>query len=131
MAFSLSQAAAASSQAAAKGVTSAPHRCPDGLELRAAYSDGVQEEAPKVWQATLQALNTAGVPAPQRAFLAQASLVGMLKETALIAVPDEFTKDIVETLSSRGSHHCALRAGGHRGAAGCHRRPVPASPPGG
>ena len=61
-----------------------------------AYSDRVQDEAPKIWQATLQALNDGGIPAPQRAFLAQATLVAMVEETALIAVPDDFTKDIVE-----------------------------------
>lgn len=57
----------------------------------------MQDEAPKIWQATLHALNEGGIPAPQRAFLAQATLVGMLEDTALIAVPDDFTKDIVET----------------------------------
>ncbi len=57
----------------------------------------MQEEAPQIWQATLRSLLEAGLPAPQRAFLAQASLVGMLGDTALIAVPDEFTKDIVES----------------------------------
>ncbi len=62
-----------------------------------AYSNRVQDEAPKIWQATLQALHEAGIPAPQRAFLAQATLVGMLEDTALIAAPDDFTKDIVET----------------------------------
>ncbi len=56
----------------------------------------MQEDAPQIWQATLRALNEAGLPAPQRAFLAQAALVGMLGDTALIAVPDDFTKDIVE-----------------------------------
>ena len=62
-----------------------------------AYSDVVQEEATQIWQATLRSLNEGGLPAPQRAFLAQASLMGMLGDTALIAVPDEFTKDIVES----------------------------------
>ena len=57
----------------------------------------MQDEAPQIWQATLRSLSEAGLPAPQRAFLAQASLVGMLGDTALIAVPDEFTKDIVES----------------------------------
>ncbi|NYE01028.1 chromosomal replication initiator protein [Kineosphaera limosa] len=57
----------------------------------------MQDEAPQIWQATLHALNEAGLPAPQRAFLAQASLVGMLGDTALVAVPDDFTKEIVET----------------------------------
>ena len=69
----------------------------DGENRTHAYSDVVQEEATQIWQATLRSLNEGGLPAPQRAFLAQASLMGMLGDTALIAVPDEFTKDIVES----------------------------------
>src|SRR5450631_4512325 len=38
-----------------------------------------------------------GLPPTQRAFLRQAKFVGLLEETALLAVPDEYTKDIVET----------------------------------
>ena len=54
-------------------------------------------EPGRIWGATLRALDQAGVPAPQRAFLRQATLVGVLDTTALIAVPDDFTKEIVET----------------------------------
>ncbi|MDO5628522.1 MAG: DnaA/Hda family protein, partial [Mobilicoccus sp.] len=51
----------------------------------------------RLWGATLRSLDQAGIPAPQRAFLRQASLVGVLDTTALIAVPDDFTKEIVES----------------------------------
>ncbi|HXR68942.1 MAG TPA: chromosomal replication initiator protein DnaA, partial [Dermatophilaceae bacterium] len=50
-----------------------------------------------VWHNTLTALDEDGLPPTQRAFLRQAKFVGLLEHTALLAVPDEFTKDIVET----------------------------------
>ena len=57
----------------------------------------VQDDSARIWAATLRSLQEAGIPAPQRAFLAQCTLVGVLDSTAIIAVPDEFTKEIVET----------------------------------
>ena len=50
-----------------------------------------------VWHSTLTALDADGLPPTQRAFLRQAKFVGLLDQTALLAVPDEFTKDIIET----------------------------------
>jgi len=50
-----------------------------------------------VWHNTLTILDADGLPPTQRAFLRQAKFVGLLDQTALLAVPDEFTKDIVET----------------------------------
>jgi chromosomal replication initiator protein len=50
-----------------------------------------------VWHNTLTALDADGLPHTQRAFLRQAKFVGLLEKTALLAVPDEYTKDIVET----------------------------------
>ncbi|GAA1246241.1 chromosomal replication initiator protein DnaA [Oryzihumus leptocrescens] len=50
-----------------------------------------------VWQDTLIALDAAGITAQQRAFLRLAKFVGLLDQTALLAVPNDFTKDIVET----------------------------------
>jgi chromosomal replication initiator protein len=50
-----------------------------------------------IWHNTLKALDADGLPPTQRAFLRQAKFVGLLDQTALLAVPDEFTKDIVET----------------------------------
>jgi len=50
-----------------------------------------------VWHNTLTALDANGLPPTQRAFLHQAKFVGLLEQTALLAVPDEYTKDIVET----------------------------------
>ncbi len=51
----------------------------------------------EVWQATLEALDEDGIPVQQRAFLSLARLVGLLDDTVLIAVPNDFTKDVVET----------------------------------
>jgi len=50
-----------------------------------------------IWHNTLSALDADGLPPTQRAFLHQAKFVGLLDQTALLAVPDEFTKDIIET----------------------------------
>jgi chromosomal replication initiator protein len=50
-----------------------------------------------VWHNTLTALDANGLPPTQRAFLHQAKFVGLLEKTALLAVPDEYTKEIVET----------------------------------
>ncbi|PRY58737.1 chromosomal replication initiator protein [Knoellia remsis] len=51
----------------------------------------------QIWRTTLDALDNDGIPVQQRAFLSLARLVGLLDDTALIAVPNDFTKDIVET----------------------------------
>ncbi len=51
----------------------------------------------QLWSATLDALDEDGIPIQSRAFLSLARLVGLLDDTALIAVPNDFTKDMVET----------------------------------
>jgi chromosomal replication initiator protein len=51
----------------------------------------------QIWQNTLMALDADGIPAQQRAFLSLARLVGLLDGTALVKVPNDFTKDVVET----------------------------------
>ncbi len=51
----------------------------------------------QLWTTTLEALDSDGIPVQQRAFLSLARLVGLLDGTALIAVPNDFTKEIVET----------------------------------
>ncbi|MEO6791413.1 MAG: DnaA/Hda family protein, partial [Ornithinibacter sp.] len=51
----------------------------------------------QLWSTTLEALDSDGIPVQQRAFLSLARLVGLLDGTALIAVPNDFTKDMVET----------------------------------
>src|SRR5665811_2104443 len=56
----------------------------------------VQVDFGHVWHNTLTALDANGLPPTQRAFLRQAKFVGLLENTALLAVPDEYTNDIVE-----------------------------------
>ncbi|HYO17383.1 MAG TPA: chromosomal replication initiator protein DnaA [Dermatophilaceae bacterium] len=50
-----------------------------------------------LWRRTLADLDAGGLQAADRAFLRQARFVGVMDLTALIAVPNEFTKDMVET----------------------------------
>ena len=65
-----------------------------------------------VWRTTLEALDVQGVSVQQRAFLSLARLVGLLDDTALIAVPNDFTKDIVETrLRDRVTETLGLQLG--------------------
>jgi chromosomal replication initiator protein len=49
-----------------------------------------------IWQGTLGTLTNGGLPAQQKAFLRLARLVGLIDSTALIAVPNELTKDVLE-----------------------------------
>ncbi len=51
----------------------------------------------RVWQTALDELDADGLPIQQRAFLSLARFVGLLDDTALIAVPNDYTKDFVET----------------------------------
>ena len=50
-----------------------------------------------VWQRTLESLSTSALTAQQRAFVALTRPLGIVGETALIAAPNEFTKDVLET----------------------------------
>jgi len=47
----------------------------------------VQVDFGHVWHNTLTALDANGLPPTQRAFLRQAKFVGLLEQTALLAVP--------------------------------------------
>jgi chromosomal replication initiator protein len=51
----------------------------------------------QLWRTTLEVLDSDGIPVQQRAFLSLAKLVGLIDDTVLIAVPNDFTKDIIET----------------------------------
>ncbi len=65
-----------------------------------------------VWRTTLEALDADGIPATHRAFLSLGKLVGLIGDTALIAVPNDFTKDYVETrLRQRVSDTLAAQLG--------------------
>ncbi|WP_460459362.1 chromosomal replication initiator protein DnaA [Angustibacter peucedani] len=50
----------------------------------------------RIWQSTVAALGDAGLTQQQRAFLRLAKLVGLIDATALVAVPNDYTKDVLE-----------------------------------
>ena len=50
-----------------------------------------------VWHSTVMALEETGIAARDRAFLRLTRLVGLVDQTALLAVPFDHTKDILET----------------------------------
>jgi chromosomal replication initiator protein len=50
----------------------------------------------QIWQNTIATLDADGLPARERAFLTLARLAGLLDGTALVKVPNEYTKDVVE-----------------------------------
>ena len=72
-----------------------PRSGPEGIEEDGdAVADATMTQ---LWRTTLEVLDSGGPRVQQRAFLSLAKLVGLLDDTALIAVPNDFTKDIVET----------------------------------
>ncbi len=50
----------------------------------------------QIWANTIDSLDADGLPARERAFLTLARLSGLLDGTALVKVPNEYTKDVVE-----------------------------------
>ena len=50
-----------------------------------------------VWNQTLESLASGAITAQQRAFVALTRPLGFVGDTALIAAPNEFTKDVLET----------------------------------
>jgi len=54
------------------------------------------EDYGRVWQDTLTTLDKEGLPAQQRAFLRLSKLVGIIDQNALLTVPNDYTKDIIE-----------------------------------
>jgi chromosomal replication initiator protein len=59
-------------------------------------AQGSDTDFGRIWHGTLSALGAAGLSAQQHAFLRLAKLVGLLDSTALLAVPNELTKDVLE-----------------------------------
>ncbi len=55
-----------------------------------------EENFPAVWRKALDSLDAAGVTAQQRAFVRLARPVGLLDGTALLAAPNDLTKEILE-----------------------------------
>jgi chromosomal replication initiator protein len=59
-------------------------------------AQGSETDFGRIWHGTLAALGDAGLSGQQHAFLRLAKLVGLLDSTALLAVPNELTKDVLE-----------------------------------
>ena len=59
-------------------------------------TDGARERA-RIWSEVLTRLESDGVSAQQRAFLTGSELKGLLDDTALIAVPTDYAKTMLET----------------------------------
>ncbi len=66
----------------------------------------------RVWQETLRSLDDQGLPAHQRAFLGLSRLVGVIDQSAVLTVPDDLTKSIVE---QRVRDEVASALSGHLG----------------
>ena len=49
------------------------------------------------WDAALASLTEEQLPAQQRAFVTLTQPLGLVGDTALVAAPNEFTKDVLET----------------------------------
>ncbi|MDE9365379.1 chromosomal replication initiator protein DnaA [Luteipulveratus sp. YIM 133132] len=56
-----------------------------------------QPDLAHIWHSTVVALESAAIPARDRAFLRLTRLVGLVDQTALLAVPYELTKDSLES----------------------------------
>jgi chromosomal replication initiator protein len=61
----------------------------------------------RIWQETLRTLDSVGLSNRERAFVRLCRLIGVLDQTALVRVPNNFTKDFLET-RMREQVHAAL-----------------------
>ena len=56
-----------------------------------------ENELSHYWETALASLSDAELPAQQRAFVTLTQPLGLVGDTALVAAPNEFTKDVLET----------------------------------
>ncbi len=66
----------------------------------------------RVWQDTLRTLDDQGLPSHQRAFLQLSRLVGVIDQSAVLTVPNDLTKSIIE---QRVRDEVAAALSGHLG----------------
>ncbi|HET8614999.1 MAG TPA: chromosomal replication initiator protein DnaA [Actinomycetales bacterium] len=59
-------------------------------------AQGSETDFARIWHGTLSVLGDGGLSTKQHAFLRLAKLVGLLDSTALLAVPNELTKEVLE-----------------------------------
>ncbi len=67
----------------------------------------------EVWRNTLATLDADGMPAHTRAFLHISRLVGVIDRTALVTVPNDYTKDFIEQRSREAVAAALGRHVGH------------------
>ncbi|ASU81742.1 chromosomal replication initiator DnaA [Nocardiopsis gilva YIM 90087] len=56
-----------------------------------------QVNLPMVWSSVLDSLDNSTLPPQQRAWLPQTRPLGLIEDTALLAAPNEFAKEVLET----------------------------------
>jgi chromosomal replication initiator protein len=56
-----------------------------------------ENELAPYWEAALASLTEDELPAQQRAFVTLTQPLGLVGDTALVAAPNDFTKDVLET----------------------------------
>ena len=61
-----------------------------------AHVADTQPDTGALWTTVLEALARDGVPMPQRAFLQGAKIKGVLEQTVLVAVSNDFAKQVLE-----------------------------------
>ena len=97
----------------------------DGLaESPVPGAESAADWAP-VWSRVLGVLEQTVTQQQERAFVRLSRLDGVVGETALLSVPHQFAKDVIEARLAAGHHRGALRAGRPRAPAGRRRRPEP------
>ena len=72
---------------------------------------GADIDLADLWRRTLLALESAGVSPSERAFVGFARLMAVIEQTALIAVPNDYTKKVLESCLLYTSRQQA--GGGH------------------
>ncbi len=78
----------------------------------------------QIWQNTISTLDADGLPARERAFLTLARFSGLLDGTALVKVPNDYTKDVVETRVRDAGDPGAVLPARDRRPPGRDRRPL-------
>ena len=83
----------------ARGGTSRPcdRARPRTVERDVAPVSEADLDFAQIWQSTISTLDADGLSARERAFLTLGRLAGLLDGTALVKVPNDYTKDVVET----------------------------------
>jgi chromosomal replication initiator protein len=77
--------------------TDRARRCTDEDVSVTDIEDGSGEDLVEIWARALDALGDEGMSAQQRAFMALTRPLALVEDTALVAAPNDFTKDVLES----------------------------------